>query len=125
MVTIPEIADLVFYDEITTVWDDTNVLGGYPGLYALIARRKGEALYVGALAGTEPHKLSLKLDFLDPDTDYKATIYSDDPSLSSLTNIAIQEKEVNRQSHLEETIQQQNGLAIILTPIHNGEQVPD
>jgi len=114
---IPEIADLQYYNEIPTVWDDTKVIGGYPGRYAIIARRKGDNWYLGALAGTKPHTLSLRLDFLTKNTTYKATIYFDDSSVNSPTKLAIRETELTEQSLFEAHIQKQNGLAVILTPI--------
>lgn len=123
--TIPEIEDLRFYDELPTVWDNTKVIEGYPGKYVTIARKKGKKWYLGALAGTESYELSLKLDFLDEDTKYKATIFYDDSSLNSNTNLAIREIELTRQSLLEEKILKQNGLAIIFTPIHSEAQAPD
>ena len=122
--TIPEIADLRFYDELPTVWDDTKVIDGYPGKYAIIARKKGNTWYVGALAGTEACKLSLELDFLDKETIYKATIFYDDPLLNSPTNVAIREMELTSQSILQENIRKQNGLAVILSPIHTSAQAP-
>ncbi len=115
---IPEIADLQYYDDIPTVWDNTKVIEGYPGEYVAIARRNGKNWYLGALAGTESYKLSLKLDFLDEGIIYKATIYYDDSSLNTQTKLAIREIELTSQSVLEEKILKQNGLAIIFTPIH-------
>lgn len=122
---IPEIADLQFYDDIPTVWDQTKVIGGYPGKYAIIARQNEDKWYLGVLAGTESYKLSLKLDFLNKGTKYKATIYYDDSSANTPTNLAIRELELSEQSVLEAFIQKQNGLAVILSPIHNEEQAPD
>lgn len=115
---IPEITDLQFYDAIPTVWDNTNVIEGYPGKYVTIARKKGNNWYLGALAGTESYKLSIKLDFLERGINYKATIFYDDSSLNTRTNVAIREVEYTRLSVLEEQIQKQNGVAVILTPIH-------
>jgi len=123
--SIPEIEDLQFYDALPTVWDETKIIDGYPGLYALIARKKDNTWYVGALAGTAPYKSRLKLDFLDPDKNYKATFFYDDPSLNSPTKLAIREMELSSESLLEEHIQEQNGLAIILRPIRTGAQIPD
>jgi len=122
---IPEIADLKFYDELPTVWDNSIVLEGYPGKYVAIVRRKGNSWYLGALAGTESYELSLKLDFLEEGTRYSATIFYDEPSLNTLTNVAIRVVELNSQSLLKEKILKQNGLAVIFTPIHTLAQAPD
>ncbi len=122
---IPEIADLQFYDDIPSTWDNTKVIEGYPGKYAVIARKKGDNWYLGVLAGTESHELSLKLDFLNKETKYTATIYYDDSSVNSPTNLAVRELELSDQSVLEAYIQKQNGLAVIFTPIHAVRQGPD
>ena len=97
----------------------------YPGKYVVIARKDGDTWYLGALAGTEAYHLSLKLDFLDQETLYLATIFSDDPSLNTPTKVAIRENEYNHQSLLEEHIRDQNGLAVIFTPIHTLAPAPD
>ncbi len=121
---IPEIADLQFFADIPTVWDHTKVIDGYPGLYAVVARKKGDNWYVGALAGTESYQLSLVLDFLDKETTYKATIYYDDPMLNSSTKVAIRELELSSDSLLQENILKQNGLAAIFSPIHTEALAP-
>ncbi len=122
---IPELADLQFYDDIPSVWDNTKVIDGYPGLYAIIARSKGNKWYLGVLAGAESYQVSLKLDFLNEETKYKATIFYDDISVNSRTNLAIREIELTKQSVLEVDIQKENGLAVIFTPIHAVRQGPD
>ncbi len=114
---IPELADLQFYDDIPSVWDNTKVIDGYPGLYAIIARSKGNKWYLGVLAGAESYQVSLKLDFLNEETKYKATIFYDDISVNSRTNLAIREIELTKQSVLEVDIQKENGLAVIFTPV--------
>jgi alpha-glucosidase len=114
---IAEMEELRFFDDIPTVWDDTKVIEGYPGKYVAIARKKGDQWYLGALAGTEPYPLALKLDFLDQNKKYKATIFSDDSSLNTQTHVKIQEMEANHQTVLEQHILEQNGLAVRLSPI--------
>lgn len=47
-----------FLSELPTAWDDTKLLSGYPGEEVIIARRKGNAWYIGGLNGTDnPRKL--------------------------------------------------------------------
>ncbi|WP_209330172.1 glycoside hydrolase family 97 protein [Lunatimonas salinarum] len=114
---IPEIEDLQFFDDVPTVWDDTKVLEGYPGKYVSIARKHGEKWYLGAIAGTEEYSLSLKLDFLDENTAYKATVFSDDKSLNTHTNLLIEDMEVDSNTVFERNVFQQNGLAVIFSPL--------
>lgn len=110
---INEIPDLAFYDVLPTVWDDTRVLGGYPGEYAVIARRSQSKWFLGAIAGVKEHALSVPLDFLDDGVKYKATIYKDDASLATYTKVSISEMEVTSQSVLQQNILKQNGVAVI------------
>lgn len=111
--SIPEIADLAFYDQLPTVWDDTRVIDGYPGELAVIARKNGNNWYLGAITGNSPHQLALQLDFLEEGKNYLATIYSDDISPGTKTNIKIQEQQVTNKSALGMDILKQNGLAVI------------
>lgn len=51
--------------ELPGQWDESRFLGGFPGQYAVIARRAGRAWFVaGISAGTEPRQVSLDLSFL-------------------------------------------------------------
>ncbi|MFY0654487.1 MAG: glycoside hydrolase family 97 N-terminal domain-containing protein [Cyclobacteriaceae bacterium] len=113
---ISEIPDLSFYDAVPTVWDDTKVLGGYPGEYAVIARRNGNDWYLGALTDIKSYNLALTLDFLDKNTKYLATIYSHDDSLNTQTKVKIEEIEVTNKSTFNREIPKQNGLAVIFKP---------
>ncbi len=42
-----------FMSTLPTVWDETKLLGGYPGESVVIARRSGEKWYVGGLNGLD------------------------------------------------------------------------
>ena len=50
-----------FMKEVPTLWDDVRCLGGYPGKWAVIARRSGDKWYIGAInAGNEAITLEIK-----------------------------------------------------------------
>ncbi len=57
---------LRFLSRVPTVWDDTRVLAGQFGEYIVIARRKGDHWYLGALNNGTPRQISVSLDFLEP-----------------------------------------------------------
>ena len=42
-----------FLTGLPTAWDETKLLGGYPGVDVIIARRKGNTWYIGGLNGTD------------------------------------------------------------------------
>lgn len=60
-----------FLKDIPSAWDDIHFVDGYPGEFAVLARRKGKDWWlVGINAGT-PREVTVPLDFLKPAT-YKA-----------------------------------------------------
>lgn len=67
---------LDFMKDIPTMWDETRYVDGYPGKYAVIARRTGDKWYVAGVSALEkPITLDLDLDFLGTK---KATLIYDD-----------------------------------------------
>lgn len=61
----PEVA-LDFMKQIPTTWDETAFIDGYPGKYAVLARRHGNRWYIAGInAQKEPLKLSLNLPMLN------------------------------------------------------------
>lgn len=115
--SIPEIPDLEFFRQIPTVWDDTRVLGGYPGSHAIVARRSGEKWFVGVLNGLEYRDFSFSLDFLEAGREYTAEIYWDDASLGTLTNVRIEKMDVDHETIISRGIMKRNGFAMIISPI--------
>jgi hypothetical protein len=70
-----------FMKDVPTTWDDTRFIDGYPGRYAIMARRSGNTWFVvGINAQKEPvkAKLDLKPFFAKAQT---VTTYTDDGSL--------------------------------------------
>lgn len=60
-------ASLNFLKGIPTAWDETKLLDGYPGDYVVMARRKGDTWYIGAINGkNESREIELDLSFLSP-----------------------------------------------------------
>ena len=110
--SIPEIEDLSFYDQLPTVWSDTRVIDGYPGEFAIIARKNKGSWFLGAITGTVNFESTIKLNFLDPGKEYAATIYSDDSLLNTRTNLRIENMTVTNKVELPVEILRQNGLAI-------------
>lgn len=65
-----------FMKHVPTTWDETRFIDGYPGKYAVLARRHGKSWYVAAVnAGKETLKLKLDLPMLVGET---VSFYSDD-----------------------------------------------
>lgn len=56
---------IAFLKEIPTLWDETLFIDGYPGKFAVLARRHGEQWYVAAInAGDEVKEVNIALPML-------------------------------------------------------------
>lgn len=52
-----------FFTELPTVWDQTILLDGYPGKFAIMARRNGDQWWVSAINGTDNDLNDIKVDY--------------------------------------------------------------
>lgn len=64
---------------VPVAWDETKLLGGYPGASATIARRAGRSWYVGSIHAGAGGEAQLPLGFLYPGRRYEARIVEDAP----------------------------------------------
>jgi hypothetical protein len=70
-----------FMKAVPTTWDEVRFLDGYPGKYAVLARRKGDKWYVAGInAQKETLTLKLKLPMIASGTALK--YYADDAQLN-------------------------------------------
>jgi len=65
-----------FISKIPTVWDETVVLDAKIGEYILLARRKGDNWYIGAMTNSKPRDLEADLSFL-PAGEYHIELFRD------------------------------------------------
>ena len=114
---IIEVPEFAFIDEIPTVWDDTRVIDGYPGEFALIARRSGNRWFIGALNGSRIRDFEIPLDFLTPGIKYEATLYYDNPDAGTITRVGIERQIISSNDYINRRIKAGNGLAIIVERI--------
>lgn len=79
--------ELDFLKQVPTVWDETRYIDGYPGRYAVLARRTGSYWFVtGMNAEKQPLKLTLQLPMLAGQTvDY----YTDEKGQTVLKQLKI------------------------------------
>ncbi|SDM23961.1 alpha-glucosidase [Kriegella aquimaris] len=111
---IHEVPELAFFDALPTVWDDTKVIGGYPGEFAIIARKSGDDWFIGGLNGLAERTVTIPFNFLDNDKTYGATIYSDDAGSDSVTKVSITNSKVTAADVVDYKLLAKNGLAIHL-----------
>jgi alpha-glucosidase len=108
--------ELEFFDHVPTIWDDTKVLQGKIGEYAVIARRSGESWFIGCMNADDPHTFEIPLSFLDKDRPYVAHIYSDDPAVPTRTHVKISRSRVDSSSILSAELPPRGGQAIRIHP---------
>ncbi|TWT84441.1 Retaining alpha-galactosidase precursor [Planctomycetes bacterium CA13] len=113
---IDEAPELEFFDVLPTSWDETRVIHGEIGKYAVIARRHGDNWYVGAMNSGKDRTLSLPLDFLKPATTYTAHRYIDDPTVDTRTKVRVTTTDVTNSSVIQLSLPAQGGEAIRIVP---------
>lgn len=106
--------ELEFFDHCPTVWDDTRVLHGRIGEYAVIARRHGADWFLGAMNDDHPRTLDTPLSFLDPGKKYLAHVYTDDDAVGTRTKVAVHTREVDAGTSLSLGLNSNGGQAVWL-----------
>ena len=97
-----------FMKQVPTTWDEVRFLDGYPGKYAIIARRSGNTWYVAGInAEKQPLKKTIQLPMLAKDT--RLTVYSDDAQL----NGSVRQVKQNKKQQLTITIPENGGCLIV------------
>ncbi len=104
--------ELEFYKHVPTVWDETRVIHGRIGEYAVIARRSGQQWFVGAMNDSEARSLKLPLDFLENGKKYTAHVYTDDPKVETRTHVRIEQAAVDSTMTLDLPLAPRCGKAI-------------
>ena len=79
-------AELRFWHDCPTVFDESIALDGQPGEYIVQARRSGADWYVGAMTNHQARTVTIPTTFL-PKGKYMVEIYNDNPSLGTRTNV--------------------------------------
>jgi alpha-glucosidase len=110
--------ELVWFDEIPTVWDESRTLSGRIGEHIVEARRSGRRWFVGAMTNEQPRRLSLPLGFLGAGT-WTATIFSDGASAGEpwRTPVVRRDRTVSATDRVELSLAGSGGAAIMLRPI--------
>jgi alpha-glucosidase len=102
-----------FVRKVPTAWDETRFLSGEPGKDIVLARRAGQAWYVGAMSAEEGAATKrVKLDFL-PAGRYKATIWEDG---ATPNNVNLREVDVTARDALTLQLAGAGGAAVIVEP---------
>jgi len=110
-----------FIKEVALDWQKSLYLEAEPGDYITVARKEknGERWFLGAITDENPRKTSIKLDFLDKDKNYIATIYQDGKNADwqkDPINYIIITKKVDSNSNLNLILAPGGGTAISFVP---------
>ena len=108
--------ELEFFDALPAAWDETRVLRGEIGRYAVIARRAGDVWYVGCMNGAKAVTLAVPLDFLASGREYAARDYFDDESVETRTRVGIRDLTVTAETILEIAMRKNGGRALRIAP---------
>ena len=111
-----------FIKDVACDWDRSLYLEAEPMEYIVAARKaKGsDQWFIGGVTGMDPHASAIKLDFLDPNRKYEATIYQDAKDANYLTNpqaYVISRKTVNSKTVLKLNAVPGGGFAVSLKPL--------
>jgi alpha-glucosidase len=105
-----------FLVEVPTTWDETRFVAGEAGEYIVVARRSGNAWYLGGITNWTPRELKLPLDFLGMGR-FHATLYLD-PSLDGKepNTLRTEKRSVSADEPLNVSLASGGGIAGVIRP---------
>ncbi|MBQ6658117.1 MAG: glycoside hydrolase family 97 catalytic domain-containing protein [Prevotella sp.] len=109
-------AELKFWKDCPTVFDESIALDGIPGEYIIQARRSGNEWFVGAMTNNEARTVIIPTDFLD-DGKYIVEIYNDDPTLDTRTKVSSKTIKMKAGNPITLQLQPRGGAALHFTAI--------
>jgi alpha-glucosidase len=112
----PEPFDFVL--GVPTAWDETRFLDGEPGEFVVVARRRGDAWYLGAMNGESARSLAVPLAFLAPGRAYDAFVCRDgDDAGRNPQSVTCGKTRVRSTDALDARLVGSGGMAARLTPV--------
>jgi alpha-glucosidase len=105
-----------FLVEVPTTWDETRFVAGEPGEYIVVARRKGEAWYVGGITNWTQRSLKLPMSFIGAGK-FTAKLYRDRSLDGEKPNeLNIETREVSAADMLSVALASGGGMAAVIKP---------
>ena len=93
---------------VPTTWDEVKFIDGYPGRYAILARRSGDRWFVAGInASEQPLKTTLTLPMFEKGS--QLTVYADDAEL----NGSVKAVKQNKRQQVTVVIPQNGGVVIV------------
>jgi alpha-glucosidase len=110
--------EIEFFEHMPTVWDDTRAVRGEIGQYVVLARRKADRWFVGAITNNSGRTIDIPLTFLEKEKTYEASIYSDGgEKIKTRTHVKIDKRRVNSETIIKAELKPSGGLAMELRPL--------
>lgn len=109
--------EVEWFENLETVFDDSRVLGGYPGEHVTVARRKGNVWWLGTMTGNGPRSQEISLGFLEPGVKYEARMYTDDPKVKTATQVRCSRRKVTSSDTLKFNLLAKGGAAVQFVPV--------
>lgn len=105
-----------FLSKVPTVWEQTVPLAAKVGEYAAIAKREGDAWYVGAMTNWRGRPIEIDFSFLPKNETYVAEIYRDTPeTMRDARKYAFETVKVTRQTKMTFQLASGGGVAMRLS----------
>jgi len=104
-----------FISKIPTTWDETKVLDAKVADYVLIARKKDDTWYIGAMTDWSPRKLEIDFSFLDKGSYIMEVMSDGDNTHRYAQDYNYDSMEINNTSILKIKLASGGGWAAIIT----------
>ncbi len=104
--------ELEFWANVPAAWDDTRNIEGEVGEYITTARRSGTEWFVGAMTVEARTTQINTAEFLAKGKQYSVTLYQDNPSLGTRTNVEITTRTVSSGDVISLELLQSGGAAL-------------
>ncbi|MCS6929101.1 MAG: glycoside hydrolase family 97 protein [Saprospiraceae bacterium] len=111
-----------FIKDVAVDWEDSRYLEAEPGDYLTVARKakgRNEEWFIGAITDENARLITVRLDFLQPERTYTATLYLDAPDAHWEKNpmaYRIEQYLVNYQTALKLSLAPGGGAAVSIRP---------
>jgi hypothetical protein len=105
-----------FLERVPAAWDESELVGGFPGREATFARRSGDSWFVGSIVAGESRTISVPLDFLPRRRAYTAEVVRDDrgPDRPGGDDLVVERRRVASGDLLRVRVPRDGGFAAVL-----------
>jgi alpha-glucosidase len=99
-----------FLQRVPTVWDDTELVSGFPGREATFARRSGDDWFVGSIVAGAARTIDVPLRFLPAGRSFVAEVVDD----SGHDDLVVTRRRVDQGDRLRVPVSEDGGFAAVL-----------